>query len=105
MQVHPDNAYAAANEHGKLGKTDAWMILDTPPGGGELVYGIKPGDPLVTDRSFIEVPLGEGGVPFPAYLKALDEIGYHGFLTIEREVGGNPTADIEKAVRFLRALI
>ena len=44
-------------------------------------------------------------MPFPAYLKALDEIGYHGFLTIEREVGDNPAADIEKAVNFLKERI
>ena len=46
VQVHPGDAYAAEKEHGKLGKTEAWMILDTPPGGGELVYGIKPGTKL-----------------------------------------------------------
>ena len=43
VQVHPDDAYAAARENGKLGKTEAWLILDTPRGGGELVYGIRPG--------------------------------------------------------------
>ena len=48
--------------------------------------------------------LGEGGVDFPAYLKALDEIGYKGFLTIEREIEDN-TADIHKAAAFLRGLI
>ena len=53
-------------------------------------------------NTFLEVPLGEGGVAFKHYLKALDDIGYDGFLTIEREVGGNPAADIEKAIRFLR---
>ena len=37
--------------------------------------------------------------------KALDEIGYKGFLTIEREVGGNPAADIRMAADFLRGLI
>jgi len=46
VQVHPGDAYAAEKEHGKLGKTEAWMILDTPPGGGELVYGLKPGTTL-----------------------------------------------------------
>lgn len=71
----------------------------------EVVYGLKPGDPLVTNEAFIELALGDGDVPFPAYLKALNDIGYHGFLTIEREVGENPTADIEKAVNFLRGLI
>ena len=39
---------------------------------------------------------------FPGWLKALDDIGYRGFLTIEREVGDNPEADIRRAVDFLR---
>lgn len=42
VQVHPDDAYAAAAEHGKLGKTEAWLILDAPED-GELVYGIREG--------------------------------------------------------------
>lgn len=46
-----------------------------------------------------------GFVDFPRYLKALDNIGYHGFLTIEREVGENPAADIKLAVDFLHAKI
>ena len=71
----------------------------------EVIYGLRPGDPLVTNPAFIELALGDGDVPFPAYLKALEEIGYKGFLTIEREVGDNPTADIEKAVRFLRGMM
>lgn len=52
-----------------------------------------------------EVPLGEGGVDYPRYLKALDDIGYHGFLTIEREVGDNPEKDIQTAVGFLHSTI
>lgn len=71
----------------------------------EIVYGLRPGDPLVTNPAFIELALGEGDVPFEPYLKALDDIGYHGFLTIEREVGDNPAADIEKAVNFLKERI
>lgn len=51
---------------------------------------------------FIEVPLGEGAVNWEAYLAALAAAGFRGFLTIEREVGDNPAADIAKAVRFLR---
>ena len=58
----------------------------------------------MTDPSFIELPLGEGDVPFPAYLDALREIGYAGFLTIEREVGSDPAADIRLAADFLRKL-
>jgi len=54
-----------------------------------------------TDHSFKEVPLGTGQVDFPKYLKALEDIGYKGFLTIEREVGDNPAHDIAEAVKFL----
>jgi len=54
---------------------------------------------------FREVPLGEGSVPFPAYLAALDDIGYRGFLTIEREVGATPEADIETAYKHLTGII
>ena len=49
-----------------------------------------------------EVPLGEGGVDWPAYLGALEEIGYDGFFTIEREVGDDPLKDISDAIAFLR---
>jgi L-ribulose-5-phosphate 3-epimerase len=52
--------------------------------------------------SFREVPLGEGQVAWPAYLQALQAIGYTGYLTIEREVGDTPEEDIANAVRFLR---
>jgi L-ribulose-5-phosphate 3-epimerase len=49
-----------------------------------------------------EVPLGKGDVDWPRYLRALKEIGYDGYLTIEREVGENPAADISTAASFLR---
>ena len=82
---------------------DGRQLHDCDP---EIVYGIKPRDPsCVTDESFIELPLGEGNVPFPAYLKALDEVGYRGFLTIEREVGENPAKDIATTVDFLKNII
>ncbi len=70
----------------------------------EIVYGIKK-DIIIEDDSFIEVPLGEGSVDFPAYLKALEDIGFKGFLTIEREVGDDPAKDIGNAVTFLRDII
>ena len=50
---------------------------------------------------FREVPLGKGSVPWDAYIQALRDIGYDGYLTIEREVGLNPAKDIAKAVDFL----
>lgn len=57
-----------------------------------------------TGPLFEELPLGEGAVDWPRYLAALREIGYKGFLTIEREVGANPEADIRKAVTFLKSI-
>ena len=54
---------------------------------------------------FIELPLGQGDVDFPAYLSALNDIGYTGYLTIEREVGDDPEGDIRLAVNFLQSLI
>lgn len=70
----------------------------------EIIYGLVEAE-MLASPSFEEVPLGEGSVDFPNYLKALDEIGYRGYLTIEREVGDDPEADIRKAVTFLNNLI
>jgi sugar phosphate isomerase/epimerase len=53
-------------------------------------------------EGFKEVPLGEGEVDWDAYLKALRDVGFDGFLTIERECGTNPQADIETATKFLK---
>ena len=52
---------------------------------------------------FIELPLGHGDVDFSNYIKALRDIGYDGFLTIERETGENPSKDIEMAVSYLNS--
>jgi len=74
----------------------------------EIVYGMieeGPDDHIVTGPSFEELPLGQGQVDWDAYLAALRGIGYKGFLTIERECGDNPYADIANAVAFLKAKI
>lgn len=67
----------------------------------EKVYGIVYEESL-DSPSFQELPLGEGNVDFKRYLQALEDIGYTGFLTIEREVGEDPEGDIRKAVEYLR---
>ena len=51
-----------------------------------------------------EMPLGQGDVNYPKYLAALDEIGYRGFLTIERECDDTPGEDIANAAKYLREL-
>ena len=70
----------------------------------EVVYGLEESE-MLASPSFEELPLGTGNVDFPNYLKALDDIGYHGFLTIEREVGADPEKDIRTAAEFLKNLI
>lgn len=77
-----------------LKQTDPQVIYDFFADGGI-------GD-LHLDEYFREVPLGSGKVDFDAYIKALEEIGYHGFLTVEREVGEHPEEDIRMAVQFLK---
>ncbi len=62
-------------------------------------------DALNACKGFREVPLGEGEVDWNSYIAALRDIGYDGFLTIEREAGDNPKADILKAVDFLKAYV
>lgn len=79
---------------------DGVKLQDSDP---EVIYGIKDiEDVIQAGEVFREMPLGEGNVPFGAYLKALEDIGYAGFLTIEREVGDNPAKDITLAADFLR---
>jgi L-ribulose-5-phosphate 3-epimerase len=77
---------------------DGRKLLDKNP---EVIYGLIE-ENIQFAHAFIELPLGEGDVDFDNYLKALDEIGYRGFLTIEREVGQNPEQDIKNAVIFLK---
>ncbi len=54
-----------------------------------------------------EMPLGQGTVDFAEYLRTLDEIGYTGPLTIEREIPQEPDRQKEEiggAVRLLDRL-
>lgn len=60
---------------------------------------------LAMGRKYLELPLGDGDVNFDTYLSALKSTGFDGFLTIEREVGENPEADIRRAADFLREKI
>lgn len=53
----------------------------------------------------LEVPLGRGTADFPALLGALEEQGYRGFFTIEREKCNQPLEEISAAVEYLRQLL
>ncbi|NLN82283.1 MAG: sugar phosphate isomerase/epimerase [Clostridiales bacterium] len=79
---------------------DGRKLKDNDP---EVVYGVIE-DAIQEGQTFIELPLGEGDVDFPRYIAALEEVGYRGYLTVEREVGEDPEADIRLAVEFLKKL-
>ena len=78
-------------------KTDPKIIYDCFAVGG--IEGLNVAD------YFKEVPVGTGDVDFPAYIAALKKIGYDGYLTIEREAGGDRLKDIAGAKAFIEGLI
>ena len=80
---------------------DGRKLLDRDP---EIIYGVSESE-MLQDTAFIELPLGEGDVPFKEYLAALTGIGYNGYLTIEREVGETPKDDIILAADYLKKMI
>lgn len=81
--------------------------------GGDAEKAASTGNPVLdsiiaaskSGAPFIELPLGYGNVNWNGYLRALQDIGYKGFLTIERECGEDPAADITLAADFLRGKI
>ncbi len=82
---------------------DGIKLQDLDP---EIIYRAIPmPEDMESITAFRELPLGEGGVDFAAYLKALEDIGYRGFLTIEREAGEKPAHDITLAADYLRKII
>ena len=62
-------------------------------------------DALNACEGFKELPIGEGDVDWINYIKALKDIGYDGFLTVERETGDDPESDIVLAVNYIKNLI
>lgn len=83
------------------------IMLDKNQDPVEVYHAFAVGgvDALNACKGFKEVPLGEGQVDWINYIKALKEIGYDGFLTIERECGDDPEKDIILAVNHLKAVI
>ncbi|MBP3919258.1 MAG: sugar phosphate isomerase/epimerase [Clostridia bacterium] len=72
---------------------------------GKYIVHTHAKDGICTGRhSYLEVPLGQGGVHYDTYLPALHYAGFDGFLTIERECGDTPEKDIGLAVDFLKAM-
>ena len=53
------------------------------------------------NETWDDVPLGEGWVDWPRYLRLLQENGYDGYLAIEREGGEDRVGEISKGALFL----
>ncbi len=52
-----------------------------------------------------EATLGRGDVDFPLLLGALEEVGYRGYLTLERSFSEDPAFEIERGAKYLRELM
>lgn len=72
---------------------------------GKYIVHTHAKDAIVTsDHQPREVPLGQGWIDWPRYVKYLKEEGFSGYFAIERETGEDPMGDITKAVDFLKGL-
>ena len=83
------------------------VLLDPDQNPTDVYHAFAIGgvDALNAHKGFKEVPIGEGQVNWSAYIAALADIGYDGFLTIERECGDDPAKDITKAAEYIRQLL
>jgi len=89
--------------YGKANPVDAVEVLGAYIQGVHAKDGLYPTDPKSLGR---EVPIGEGKVNFPVFVKKLKEAGYRGPLTIEREISGpKQTQDILASKAFLEKLV
>ncbi len=80
---------------------DGVMLMKVDP---NAIYGdADVEDEIKNATLFKELPVGEGNVNWKRYIKALRDVGYDGFLTIEREVGDDPSADIKAAIDFMKS--
>lgn len=80
-----------------LKKTDPKIIYDHFAEGGIEALNVA--------DFFIETPIGEGDVNWLEYIGALKQIGYNGFLTVEREAGDKPEEDIASGVAFVKKFL
>lgn len=93
----PHIVHTHAKDGVMLQKTDPTVIYNHFADGGIEALNVA--------DYFLETPLGEGHVPFPRYIEALLRVGFDGYLTIERETGTDPRADIALAQAMLQTLV
>lgn len=89
--------------YGKANPVDALDVF------GKYVHNIHAKDgryPVNGHELGMETRIGEGKVDFKAVIHKLHELGYNGYITIEREIDGEQqAADIQYAKQYLEKII
>ena len=89
--------------YGKANPVDALDVF------GSYVMNLHAKDGLYPTNGHdlgAETPIGQGKVDFPALFRKLHDLGYDGFVTIEREISGEQqTRDILAARAYLQSVI
>ena len=92
------------------GRVEKHATYRLPPVVNGLTHMLVEHQRLITDAIVqedgtpLEVPLGQGWVDWPVYVKNLRDAGYDGYYAVEREVGTDKLGDTMRAVEFLRGL-
>ena len=99
---------AVGSRHLKVNYDPANILTN----GGDPVEGVKKlakyivhthaKDVHVSDKGFEETIVGKGDIPWDEYLRALNEVGFEGFLILEREKTDTPVEDMYAGAEFLR---
>ena len=96
VQVHPDDEYAKLHESGKLGKAEAWVILEAEPG-ARIVFGIREG----VSHAQLEAACRAGGAVLQNCLHYVEvregEVYYIPAGTIHALGGGVTLAEIQQS--------
>ena len=89
--------------YGKANPVDALDIVGPYVKSVHAKDGMWPTDPMQLGK---EVPIGEGKVDFTKVMKKLQQVGYRGPITIEREISGpQQMEDIQHEKTYLEQII
>lgn len=89
--------------YGKANPVDALEIIGTHVKSVHAKDGMWPTDPMQLGK---EVAIGKGAVDFPKVLAKLNQLGYRGAITIEREISGpQQMEDIKREKAYLEQIL
>ena len=89
--------------YGKANPVDAVVLLAPYIQGVHVKDGIYPEDPRQLGR---ETPIRQGIVDWPTLIRRLQQAGYKGALTIEREISGpQQTEDVLRSKSYIEELL